>query len=61
MKDRYNVQCMAGHVGLAPVGSELEARCQVREVEGFLDALCVSAEECSECQEDFRRRTRYPS
>ena len=51
----YNVQCMDGHVGIAPSGSELEERCRQNEAEGFLDALCISAEECDDCKEERRR------
>jgi len=45
----YNVQCISGHVFQAPRGSKLEARCISRVKSGFLDALCVTEEDCPEC------------
>lgn len=48
----YNVQCLNGHVGVAPPDSSLEQRCKEREAHGKLDALCLSWEECPGCQYD---------
>lgn len=54
----YNVQCLSGHVGQAPRGSDLEKRCLERERQGKLDALCLTPEECPECQEEYREQRR---
>lgn len=54
----YNVQCLSGHVYSAAPGSELEQRCIQHEQNGYLDALCVSYEECEGCQEKQRQQER---
>lgn len=54
----YNVQCLVGHVQEAPHGSDLERRCIEREKQGYLDALCLSYDECPDCREDRREYLR---
>ena len=54
----YNVQCLAGHVYEAPAGSDLEQRCIKWEQEGYLDALCLSPEECDGCRIAHENRLR---
>lgn len=48
----YIVQCMAGHVSQVPHDSDLEKRCIEHEKKGYIDALCLSHEECPDCQAD---------
>ena len=50
----FNVQCLNGHVSKAPSGSDLEKRCIERKQRGFLDALCLSEEECPDCIDELR-------
>ncbi len=55
----YNVQCLNGHVSTVLLGSNLEKRCKERAEQGYLDALCLTAEECPDCiaeHEEFQRR-----
>ena len=55
----YLVQCNSGnpdHVMEVVPGTELEARCKVREEKGFLNALCLDYHECPGCIDDSRRR-----
>lgn len=51
----YNVQCLEGHVGAAPEGSELEARCK-KWAEKHLDALILGPDECPSCREEQQMR-----
>lgn len=48
----YNVQCLVGHVFKTESGSDLERRCAEREKQGYFDALCLSVEECPDCEEE---------
>lgn len=60
-KRRYYVQCLSGnhdHIMEAVPGSELEARCKARFKAGYLDALCLTYDECPGCVEDRRQRER---
>lgn len=54
----YNVQCLAGHFYEAPRGGSLEKRCAEREKRGYLDALCLSSDECLDCREESREHLR---
>lgn len=53
---RYNVQCFNGHVGLAPINSEIEKKCKERIDQGFLDALILHVDECPDCIEERKLR-----
>lgn len=59
MAGTYNVQCLAGHVGTAPAGSDLEKRCIAYERRGHLDALILTLQECPQCIEDHREKLRH--
>jgi hypothetical protein len=54
----YNVQCLTGHAYELPEGHPLVAKCIERGKKGFLDALCLSEEECVHCVEDRREHLR---
>jgi hypothetical protein len=54
-QSKYNVQCLNGHVFSPPIGSDLERRCAERKQ---LDALCVSYNECSQCQFEAEEQAR---
>ncbi len=55
---RYYVQCLRGHVNLAPIGSDLENRCKQYEADGHIDAYGVSWEECRDCIFEHEERER---
>ena len=57
-KDAYLVQCMFGHVGEVKHDTPLEELCKAREAEGFIDALCLSNDECPQCVENQLERER---
>lgn len=54
--ERYNVQCLNGHVFIAAQGSALEKRCELREAVGLLDALILHPTECEECKDEEAKR-----
>ena len=54
-RDLAQIQCLRGHVFLASVGSDLEQRENERYAGGFLDALCVTSDECPVCQAERRQ------
>ena len=58
----YNWQCIGSHNGEVPKGSPLEVKARERAESGKLDAICLSENECPQCQEDkiehLRRETR---
>ncbi|MFH2232489.1 MAG: hypothetical protein ABII13_04980 [Patescibacteria group bacterium] len=56
LDNSYLVQCINGHVFAAELGSELEKRAKKRMDEGALDALPISSEGCSHCQEEREER-----
>ncbi|MBI2121596.1 MAG: hypothetical protein HYT98_00585 [Candidatus Sungbacteria bacterium] len=61
----YNWQCLSGHSGEIPQGSPLETKAINRAEEGFIDAICLSFEQCPECVADqieyLRCEVRYCS
>jgi hypothetical protein len=54
----YNVQCLSGHAYELPAENPLVERCKKYEEKGFLDALCLSEDECEQCLEDRREHLR---
>lgn len=57
----FYVQCSSGnpdHIMEAVPGSELEAKCKERAKAGFVDALCLNAEECPDCVHDKQEQAR---
>jgi hypothetical protein len=50
MDNRYNYQCICGHVGTVSRGSALEDRAKKRAADGYLDAIILSPSECEDCQ-----------
>jgi hypothetical protein len=48
----YNYQCMCGHFGSIPRGSDLEKRAKKREAAGFLDAIILSLDDCPDCKHE---------
>ena len=57
-KQVHLVQCLNGHTHEVKPRTELEQKCKERLANGFLDALCLSIEECPHCVEDVRERGR---
>jgi len=46
----YYAQCLGGHVWTIARGSELEERAKKHK---FLDAICVSCDDCEQCKEEY--------
>lgn len=54
----YNWQCIGGHSGEIPTGTPLEVKARQRGEAGHLDAICLTVDECPECQQDRIDRLR---
>ena len=48
---KYTVQCLSGHSYQVLPGSKLEGRCVIHAMR-YLDALCLSFDECEQCREE---------
>lgn len=53
---KYNVQCLNGHMYVAPKGSDLERRCKERADKGYIDALILDSSQCEDCQAERDER-----
>jgi len=45
----FMIQCLAGHSAELPEGHSLVEKCEKRKADRYLDALCVSDDECAQC------------
>jgi hypothetical protein len=54
----YYAQCMFGHVFEVKPDTEVEQKCKAHELQGYLDAFVLAANECPDCIEDNRQRER---
>lgn len=55
---RNTLGSLTGHACELPEGHLLVAKCIERGEKGFLDALCLSEEQCDQCVEDRREALR---